>query len=48
MKQRRLRKGKYRPDSKVEYVVQDCPILGKSIARHYLNETKMNNYESRN
>lgn len=32
----------------VDYVVQDCPIMGKSIAIHYLNETKMNNYESRN
>lgn len=40
MKQRRLRKGKNRPVSKVEYVVQDCPILGKKIVVHYLDNEK--------
>lgn len=41
------KKAKMRTVSKnyVDYVVQDCPIMGKSIARHYLNETKMNNYD---
>lgn len=26
----------------IEYIVQDCPIMGKVIIRHYLEE--VNNY----
>ena len=32
---------KKREDMKViEYVVQDCPIMGKIVIRHYLEEVK--------
>ena len=30
------KKGKYKPIKKVEYVVQDCPILGKKVVTHIL------------
>lgn len=29
-------KNKYIPIKKVEYIVQDCPILGKKIVTHYV------------
>lgn len=32
----------------VDYVISDNPIFDKEIVRHYINETKVNNYESRN
>lgn len=35
-------KKKYRPVRKVEYVVQDCPILGKKIVTHYIDNEKNN------
>lgn len=31
---------KKKNDKYVEYVVQDCPILGKKIVRHYLESNK--------
>lgn len=40
MKRRKSDKGKYQPVRKVEYVVQDCPILGKEIVVHYLDNEK--------
>lgn len=24
----------------IEYVVQDCPIMGKVVVKHYVNELK--------
>lgn len=33
-------KKKYRPIKKVEYIVQDCPILGKKIVTHYVDVVK--------
>lgn len=32
----------------VDYIISDNPIFGKEIVRHFINETKVNNYESRN
>lgn len=33
-------KNKYIPIKKVEYIVQDCPILGKKIVTHYVDVVK--------
>lgn len=46
-KQSKLRMKKKIEDY-VDYVISDNPIFGKEIVRHYINETKVNNYESRN
>lgn len=34
------KKGKYKPIKKVEYIVQDCPILGKKVVTHYIEVDK--------
>lgn len=46
-KQSKLRMKKKIEDY-VDYVISDNPIFGKEIVRHFINETKVNNYESRN
>lgn len=36
----KLPKRRLRPARYVEYVVQDCPILGKKVVRHQLTKEK--------
>ena len=33
-----MTKKKTKPSEVVEFVVQDCPILGKKIVKHYINK----------
>lgn len=38
-----MTKKKARPTEVAEFVVQECPILGKKIVKHYItNKTKNN------
>lgn len=43
MRRNGIKRPKMRMVSKgyVDYVVQDCPILGKKVVRHYLETKKL-------